>query len=374
MNRLGIAVLYDENGIIDRYIEVLLSSLKSEIQEYVIVINGYMDDESIHRLKQYTTKIYSRKNIGFDAGAYKDAFLQFIPQSTWKSYDEIVLMNDTFFGPVTPMKETWELFDSDNVDFWGITRHPAQRLSDGNVVSSHIQSYFIVIKNRLITSQFFTEFWEKLSYPRTYQEAVKNFEIEFTVFFEANGFSGKSLMDLREGLASFNQNSENPCFHSYELLKEFRIPFLKKKFLNLESPIYANMIDALEYIEAKTDYNTDLIWESLFRMSGEKRNWSAFSYGKLDKFYASHVRIYIYGAGKYAKNMQRYFQYRGWTFECFLVSDNAEEFHNCKNFKDVDIARTDGLILALGRTAFSEVYPVIKKEINEEQLMLPDYL
>ncbi len=374
MNRLGIVVLYDAEGILDRYVEALLSSLQDEIQEYVILINGYLEDESVGRLKRYTTKIYIRENLGFDAGAYKDAFLKFIPRNIWKSYDEIVLMNDTFFGPVISMKEVWKLFESDHVDFWGITRHPRQKLSDGSiVVESHIQSYFLVIKSRLITSRYFLEFWERLSYPLTYQEAVRNFEIEFSVFFESKGFCGKSLMDLKEGIA-LGEKTENPCFYSYELLKEYQVPFLKKKFLNLESPIYANMMDALEYIEKKTDYNTKLIWESLFRLSKEKRNWSVFSYEKLEKFYLGHTRIYIYGAGKYGKNLQRYFQYRRWDYECFLVSEHADEFSNCVNFKDVNITLVDGIILALGRKAFEEVYPVLRREVSEAQLMIPDYM
>ncbi len=373
MNRLGIVVLYDANGVADRYIEFLLSSLQSEIQEYIIVINGYMNDESMRRLKQYTAKIYIRENAGFDAGAYKDVFLKFLPQNVWKSYDEIVLLNNTFFGPVISMKEIWKLFDSDSVDFWGITRHPRQELSDGSIVESHIQSYFIVIKSRIIKSRYFLEFWEKISYPETYQEAVENFEIKFTVFLEEKGFHGKSLMDFTEGII-LKGNTENPCFHSYELLKEFHVPFLKKKFLNLESPIYANMMDALEYIEKETDYHTDLIWENLFRLSREDRNWSAFSYGELEKFYSEHAHIYIYGAGKYAQNMRRYFQYRRWNFECFLISDQADESQNCKNFRDVNVTSGDGIILALGRKAFYEVYPAIRYKVDETQLMIPNYL
>ena len=38
MKRLGIMVLYDRYGIIDKYVDVLLSSLQKEIQELVIVI------------------------------------------------------------------------------------------------------------------------------------------------------------------------------------------------------------------------------------------------------------------------------------------------------------------------------------------------
>lgn len=373
MNRLGIVVLYDANGTVDRYVEFLLSSLQSEIQEYIIVINGYMKDESIQRLRQYTANIYIRENAGFDAGAYKDVFLQFLPQSVWKNYDEIVLMNDTFFGPVTSMEQIWKLFEADSVDFWGITRHPRQELSDGSIVESHIQSYFIVIKRRLFTSPYFSEFWEKLSYPRTYQEAVENFEIKFTVFFKEKGFCGKSLMDLKEG-AVFDEEAVNPCFHSYELLKEYHVPFLKKKFLNLESPNFADMMAALEYIEKETSYNKDLIWDSLFRLSKENRKWSAFNYSELEKFYCRYTRIYIYGAGKYGQNMKRYFQYRKWKFGCFLVSDHADESQNCKNFRDVIITKDVGIILALGRKTFYEVYPIIRCQVDETQLMLPDYL
>ena len=72
--------------------------------------------------------------------------------------------------------------------------------------------------------------------------------------------------------------------------------------------------------------------------------------------------------------MKRYFQYRKWKFGCFLVSDHADESQNCKNFRDVIITKDVGIILALGRKTFYEVYPIIRCQVDETQLMLPDYL
>ena len=373
MKRLGIMVLYDRYGIIDKYVDVLLSSLQKEIQELVIVINGTVEKESLERLGGYTEKIFLRKNSGFDAGAYKDLFLHFVPQEIWQSYDEIILMNDTFFGPISPLNLLWDRVEEGTADFWGITRHPELWAGGEKIVESHIQAYFLVLRKRLIMSSCFLEFWEQLSYPNTYQAAVKDFEIRFTIFFEERGFCGRTWMDSYRNLTRAGEEGNPSLVYSCELIKELQVPFFKRKCLRIENAGYAGALKALEYMEQEGRYDTRLIWENLFRLCRQGMFSSVLDYDSLECFYNRYKRIYIYGAGIYGQRMAKYFQYRRWAVECFLTSEIEDKKNNCRKYRGMDFDSDDGIVLALGRAAFEEVYHILREKIDAEQLFLLQY-
>ncbi len=373
MKRLGIVVLYDNQGVMDRYVENLVFSLQNEIQEMYIIINGAMGREALEKLKCYTHKIFFRDNLGFDAGAYKDALLYFIPQEVQEEYDEIIFINDTFFGFFNPIRPLLDRFEAESVDFWGITRHPRIRCDKGEITESHIQTYFLVVRKRLFINPCFVEFWEKMPYPQTYQIAIRDFEIRFTLYFEERGFCGKSWMDLHKNLAWWKDEGNPYILHSCELIEELHVPLLKKKCLYFESAGYINALQALEYIEKEGKFDTSLIWDNIFRLCRENLFKSLLNYNKLEKFYAGHKRIYIYGVGKYGQRMKRYFKYRNWKFECFLTSENVNGTQNCRRYAEIDFALGDGIILALGKTACGEVYPMIAEKMDSSQLFLLQY-
>ena len=100
MKRLGVFVFYDASGIVDPYVEYLLESMKNIIQKLIIIINGEIKDEEYNKLKKYSQDIFIRKNYGYDAGAYKDVFMQFLTRKEQIKWDEIILFNDTFYGPL----------------------------------------------------------------------------------------------------------------------------------------------------------------------------------------------------------------------------------------------------------------------------------
>ena len=79
MERLGIFVLYDKSGIADRYIDYSLKALGELCKEIVLIVNGRIRPSDLRRIEGYITDAYVRNNEGFDAGAYKDALLKFIP-------------------------------------------------------------------------------------------------------------------------------------------------------------------------------------------------------------------------------------------------------------------------------------------------------
>ena len=74
MERLGILVFYDKNGIFSEYIEYLLIALKEVVTYQIVIVNGFIQLESEKKLSRISDEVLIRENKGFDAGAYKDIF------------------------------------------------------------------------------------------------------------------------------------------------------------------------------------------------------------------------------------------------------------------------------------------------------------
>lgn len=372
MRRLGIFVFYDQFGIVDKYVEVLLSGILSELNKLYIIINGNITNESEQCLRKYSDNIFFRENVGYDGGAYKDAFLEFLTDENWEIWDEVVLFNDTFYGPIFPWKNVFDRMNAEKIDFWGLTRHPGarRRLTSGIELPSHIQGYFLVCRKSLVMSEAFWMFWRLLEYPKSYREAVENFEIKFSTYFQEKGFVNETYMEVGDNRVEV-EYGKDPYYHkAYDLLTNLHFPVVKRKVFSLVN--FKEVQKILDYITKETDYDKNLIYNHLLRLCKENRI-GAFNPLQLEKFYYSHNRIFIYGHGIYGKNIEAYLNYKGWKHDGFIVSEKGEDKEAVFVYKDMRFEADDGIILALGKDAFDEVYPVIQAQVSTHQLFSPKF-
>ena len=102
MKRLGIVSFYDADGIADDYLRQLLDDLTGVLDELILVVNGEVNEDGRKFFEQYTEQIVLRENAGFDAGAYQEVLVKRLGEEGIRKWDEIVLCNDTFYGPFVP--------------------------------------------------------------------------------------------------------------------------------------------------------------------------------------------------------------------------------------------------------------------------------
>lgn len=373
VNRIGIFAFYDEKGHVDKYVDVLLSSIQKVIQKLVIVVNGQIEEESYINLKKYTKDIFVRNNYGYDGGAYKDVLTKFLIGEEWKYWDEIVLFNDTFYAPLYSWEDVFESMNSDNLDFWGLSRHPGggRKLSTGKDIPSHIQGYFVVCKSTLFLSLPWKKFWKNLVYPTSYWDAVEKFEIYFTTYFINHGFYAGAYTDKTKIKM---EKGENPYTHYIEeLVKNYKFPVIKRKVICLEHLTEAKK--TLKYIKENTNYNINLICDHIQRLyrQGRVNPIAPFNALQLEQFYHTHNRIFIYGHGAYGKGISEYFEYKNWKYEAFIVSERKELDEDVVVYQNMKFMLKDGIVLALGKEAFSEVYLKVKNDLPDDQLCYPLY-
>lgn len=119
MERIGIFCLYIPSGEIDATVIHTLEELKSVVDYLTIVINGYVNKAS--KLSVYADRILIRRNIGFDIGAYKEVILSSDHIEKIKNSGELVLCNNSFYGPFISFQEIFAKMKQSKADFWGIS-------------------------------------------------------------------------------------------------------------------------------------------------------------------------------------------------------------------------------------------------------------
>lgn len=271
MKRLGIYFLFDKDGVVDDYIPYYLERLKEFVNELCIVVNAPLNNEGKRKLSKFADKFIVRKNEGFDSWAYKEAIESYGYEGLAK-YDELVLSNYTFFGPLYPLNEMFDKMDVTTCDFWGIHRHPEIPFKMANTdVIEHIQSHFISFRKNILQSSHFRNYWETLQPITYYEEAVARHELRCTKYFEDLGYSSETYLDNKKYFEIFNGNAS--VHYAYQQTVEDRCPILKRKFLWIENNSIKwpqltpeNAVDLICYIKNNTDYPIELISDNVCRV------------------------------------------------------------------------------------------------------------
>lgn len=189
MKRLVIYFHYDAQGSLDEPCRFAIRALCAEA-ELVLVTNGTLSRESRDWVAVAGLRLIERENTGFDVGAYRQALLA-LGRETVSGYEELILMNYTLAGPVCSLKPMLDAMQTHpELDFWGLTRHYAMRSRRfGGQVPEHLQSHFLAIRQNMMQTDAFWDYWQKMELPRSYEESVIRHETRFTRYFSELGYT-----------------------------------------------------------------------------------------------------------------------------------------------------------------------------------------
>ena len=101
-------------------------------------------------------------------------------------FDEVVLTNDTWFGPVRPYGPVLERMGERAVHFWGMTDHAREEpnpFTHKGVLPYHLQSFWIAVRREMFLSEAWAAYWRELPPMPSYFDAVLEHEALFTERF-----------------------------------------------------------------------------------------------------------------------------------------------------------------------------------------------
>ena len=272
--RIAIYVIFDKDGILDGYRKYYLQELRKDVDYIVGVVSGTLSPESREELTTLTDEFFVRENKGLLAGSWIDG-INYIGWDKLYSFDELLMLNDSFFGPFYPLKDMFEHMESSDADFYGaiqnfenkdFTKMGGRSLKHGYFRGSIC--YFYIIRSRLLHSPEFKNYWSSTPSIKEDWDTYFFAEIDFYDFVVDSGFRVSSYQSDRFKKYTFDNLTQN----MYGLIKDEKIPFARIRPFASDIKLQSMQISygkdprqALEYIDQHTDYDVNLIWDYILR-------------------------------------------------------------------------------------------------------------
>ncbi|GAB6393558.1 MAG: Rhamnan synthesis protein F RgpF [Treponematales bacterium] len=257
MNRILLFVHYNKYDGLAEYVLYMLAHIKRLFSRIVFISNSTLTDEHKAKLGGLCAKIMERENSGFDFGAWKDALLE----EGWDAvsqYNNVTLMNDTCFGPISDLEQIYINMEKLAIDFWGLTNHRNTKTSIFGIretIPDHIQSYFYCFNRNVVSSIAFHQFWTNVMNLPDVKGVIQQYETQLTKYLSQEGFKFKVLLET----SAIDSEHKNIAFRRPDIVTESNVPFLKIK--SIASFPLANYI--VQLLNIKTDYPIQLIYDHM---------------------------------------------------------------------------------------------------------------
>jgi hypothetical protein len=169
--RIAIFMHFDRRGRVSPTAIFYIKELIAGGYCVVFVTNpGRLTPEGEAELRKLCVAIFIGRNIGYDFGAWRDV----IEKLTLPAQDtrELVILNDSMYGPLRPLSAMLARIDYTQADIWGLTESWQHRY--------HMQSFFLGFGAKALQSPAFAEFWRDVRPAPFKTFIVREYEIGLT--------------------------------------------------------------------------------------------------------------------------------------------------------------------------------------------------
>jgi rhamnosyltransferase len=251
----GIAILYLKNDINKAGQEkYLIEQLREVTTKIYLVCEGKKQDWRIPDEFVLYGKFAHRMD------AYRCAFDCFgISQL---SYDNLILCDNSFFGPFIPIKEMCRKMDTGKLDCWSISQYPEMYSKACELIPKHIDTSFLYLTKPVIENGRIADFFSKPS-----EEELLSEEAQLLRLFEEDKIKWTTYIDFSlfvydAAINNLNWLEELP----FSMLEKYGCPVLKKDCFKKNDFRYTSSnepLTAINYIKEHTTYKEEIIWDYL---------------------------------------------------------------------------------------------------------------
>ena len=280
--RAVVLVHYDRDNMVDAYLYTYIKALQAVSSHLVFVSTAKLSHTDIKRLQIECDEVIVRDNVGYDFMSYKTGLESF----DYTAYDEVLLCNDSVYGPLYPMQNLFDMMQNIKCDFWGVT--------DNMDMGYHIQSYFLLFKKSVLSSSVFQNFWKNVKVLHSKDDIIAQYEVGLSQLLIQHQFIPaastqfqptrlqkisiflrkftpkkivKKVSSLLTGKAKIVRIGKINTTHYFwkELLLSGKVPFIKIELLR-DNPMDVKIEDYQHVIQKVSEYDTTLIKNHLQRM------------------------------------------------------------------------------------------------------------
>ena len=180
--RACVFVHYDQDDFVDEYVYYYLKELLTVSKKLIFVTVSDISAEDLRRLNNLNISVIRRENEGYDFYSYKVG----MENLDFDEYDELIICNDSVYGPLYSLQKVFEDMKDKECDFWGITGSRAR--------GKHLLAYFIVFRKTVLHSKVFKSFWDNLIIIDDKTELIEKYQVGLSQLLYGNNFRSLSYV------------------------------------------------------------------------------------------------------------------------------------------------------------------------------------
>ncbi|HTQ70403.1 MAG TPA: rhamnan synthesis F family protein [Acidocella sp.] len=195
--RVVLFMHFDGRFLVRQQVLGYIREFKDNGRDVVFVTNsGRLSPEAMAALQELCTAVIVRRNIGYDFGAWADTLNELgLPRA---GTEEVILANDSVFGPLMPLGNMLRRLDYTKADVWGLTESWQLRY--------HLQSYFLAFGPKALQAEAFKAFWASIQPLPMKAYIVKHYEIGVTQAMLKGGLSCAALWNYEALVRMVNRD------------------------------------------------------------------------------------------------------------------------------------------------------------------------
>lgn len=269
--RIAIYSFSDPDGIADDYVLYQLQELRKHAETILFVTSGNISEHSKDAVTKAADQILVIDKTEAELESYQKG-IAFLEYDTIRQYDELILMNDSMYGPVYPLREAFVWAETQDADFWGMVRHyhydayiPFAATQYSNI-PEHLCQSFLVIRKSLLHTEDHAVFWNLAG-----EQNDSALGTNLTEFFEDRGYVSAAYIDT-----AYLENicAEPMRFMAAELIRDKHCPFFDRQlFLDGEVSDFTShtfgeqTAEVIRIVEEHTDYKIEWVWQNALRLA-----------------------------------------------------------------------------------------------------------
>lgn len=238
-DRVTLLITHSADGKIKPHVENYATELsRGGLSIFLIVASDFGNVVIPESLMSTCSHVVIRQNTGFDFAAWAHV----IKTNTWlQNCKEITLTNDSIIGPIgISGSDLMKKVRSSSADVIGLV--------ENNEHAIHLQSFFLVFREKAIQSKEFKSFWAAVVNHNDKSKVIRDYEITFTSRLQASGLTTDCIFE--------KAGENNATIFKWENLLDEGFPFLKFEVVkNAKEPTLKSIKTRLSSVS----YDTSLI-------------------------------------------------------------------------------------------------------------------
>jgi lipopolysaccharide biosynthesis protein len=258
-SKLAILAHFDIHGRVDAYVLAYIRELAACGFDVALISTcAHLEPHDLAEVRKSCCVVATRTNRGIDFGSWKVGLKAV---TDWQTYERLLLVNDSVFGPLFPLAPLLAKAEDLNVGLVGLTDSPE--------FTPHLQSYFLLFNlEQRGAASFVADYFNRVRLLGGKQNAIWAYEVRLAPCADAAGLTWRALFPAREQANYKPGAAFNPTHDSWDtLISAHAFPFLKRELLTRNPKHIANTASWPQVVTAAaSDYDPRVIHDYLERI------------------------------------------------------------------------------------------------------------